>query len=177
MVKLSRARDNASGTMPGNVIQVVTLENKARTSQSHTGSTILNLSNMELAITPKKNNSKFIIQVRWFGEFSDSGVTWNAMFGLSRNGTQIGIQTDAAGNNGIAAPALSYYAADGNSTGEGTSYFVEDSPNTTSTLTYRATFLSHISGTIYTNRTAGWAGQGDSYETGTSAMIIMEIAQ
>ena len=164
---------------PGSVIQVVNVDNVTRASQGVVANTILDISGLVATITPKRSTSKIIIQARWFGEFSVSDITWNSMFGVSRNGTQIGIQPDPGATviSGITSAALSYFLSDGNSTPETMSFFLSDSPNSTSALTYRVTFISSTAGTIFTNRTVGWANQATGHELGTSGLMLMEVAQ
>jgi hypothetical protein len=175
---MSRARDIANKTfwLPGETIQTVTMENLVQNTQAVSAQTINDLSNMSIAITPKKANSKILIHIRWSGEFSVSEMTWQTTFGCSRNGTQIGRPGGGAAGTGIATPSLSYYLSDASSTAEGCIYFVTDTPGTTSLITYRATIASGTAGTIFNNRTVNnpntWA-----YESGTSAMTAMEIAQ
>lgn len=175
---MSRARDNASGIMSGNIIQVVNLENSARTSQSYASNTVLDISNMSLTITPKKSNSKILIQMRWYGEMSPADTVYNSIFGLSRNGTQIGRQEGTSTvTSGLTIGALSYEGTDTNSTAETANYFYVDTPNLSSPLVYKVTFISTNAGTITTNQTIGWSNQTGGYELGTSSMIAMEIAQ
>jgi hypothetical protein len=175
---MSRARDMASKTfwLPGETIQTVTMENLTQGSQSVGQYSTNDLANMSLVITPKKSNSKILIQIRWSGEFAPTDMTWNAAFGCTRNGTQIGRVASAPAGSGIAIPSLSYFAGDANSTAESCIYFVVDTPGITSAITYKATVACSIAGTIWSNRTAGSAGTWD-YESGTSAMIATEIAQ
>jgi hypothetical protein len=174
---------DVSGSGPtyakGHVIQVVNVDYVTRTSQGVVVNTLLNISGLEATITPKSNTSKIIIQARWFGEFSVSDLTWNSIFGVSRNGTQIGRQPDpgATVSSGITSAALSYFLSDGNSTPETMSLFISDSPNSTSALTYRITFAASAAGTIFTNRVVGWANQASGFELGTSSIMLMEIAQ
>jgi hypothetical protein len=174
---------DVSGSGPtyakGHVIQVVNVEYVTRTSQGVTGSTILNISGLEATITPKSDTSKIIIQARWFGEFSVNDIQYNSVFGVSRNGTQIGRQPNPGATviSGITSAAITYDQPDSNSTPESMSLFVSDSPNSTSALTYRITFVSGTAGTIFTNRTVGWANQAVSFELGTSGLMLMEIAQ
>jgi hypothetical protein len=106
-------------------------------------------------------------------------MQYNSVFGVSRNGTQIGRQPDPGATiiSGITSPAISYDQPDGNSTPESMSFFLSDSPNSTSALTYRITYLSGTAGTIFTNRTVGWANQATSFELGTSGLMLMEVAQ
>ena len=175
---MTRARDMASKTfwLPGETIQTVTMENLVQNTQAVSAQTINDLSNMSIVITPKKANSKILIHIRWSGEFSASDLTWNTTFGCTRNGTQIGRSGGGLNGTGIATPSLSYYASDASSTAENCIYFVTDTPGITSAITYRATIASSQNGTIYNNRTVNNVNSWD-YESGTSAMTAMEIAQ
>jgi hypothetical protein len=164
---------------PGSVIQVINVDNVTRTSQGVAASTILDISGLVATITPKSNTSKIIIQARWFGEVTAQAVLWDSIFGVSRNGVQIGRQPDPGATviSGISIGTLSYTADDASSTPEVMNFFLSDSPNSTSALTYRITFLSSAAGTIYTNRTVGWANQATGFELGTSSIMLMEVAQ
>jgi hypothetical protein len=164
---------------PGSVIQVVNVDNVLRTSQGFSGNVILDISNMVATITPKSASSKIVIQARWFGELTAQGVVWDSVFGVSRNGTQIGRQPDPGATviSGITIGTLSYTDSDANSTPEVMNLFIHDFPNSTSAVTYRITFLSNNGGTIFTNRTVGYANQASAYELGTSSIMLMEIAQ
>ena len=164
---------------PGHVIQVINVENVTRLSQGIGTQSTVNILGMEATITPKSANSKIIIQARWFGEFSATAMTWDSMFGITRNGTAINVPPDfgLTANRGITIGALSFNGTDGNSTPETASLFVSDNPNSTSPVVYRMTVYSQGAGTVFTNRVAGWANQGTDYELGTSGMMLMEIAQ
>lgn len=164
---------------PGSVIQVINVDNVARTSQGFSASTILDISGMQATITPKSASSKIIIQARWFGEFSNVNNQYNSMFGISRNGIQIGRQPDPGATliNGITAPTISYDQPDSNSTPETAILFIADLPNTTSAITYRMTLIADTAATLFTNRMVGWANQTNGYELGSSSMMLMEIAQ
>lgn len=165
---------------PGHIVQVVPVDYSGRASQGLSDNTIANVVGIEAAITPKYANSKIFIQARWFGEFGNFDRIYNCVFGISRNGTQIGRQTEGLGStlaNGLTVPAISYIYSDTNSTGETANLFVTDSPNSTSELTYRLTLVADQGFTLYTNRVAGWSGQTAGYELGTSGIVLMEIAQ
>lgn len=164
---------------PGSVIQVVNVDNVTRTSQGVAANTILDISGLVATITPKRNTSKIIIQARWFGEVTGQPILWDSIFGVSRNGTQIGRQPDPGATiiSGISIGTLSYTADDATSTPEAMNFFLSDSPNSTSALTYRITFLSSGAGTLFTNRTVGWANQATGHELGTSGIMLMEVAQ
>ena len=164
---------------PGSVIQVVNVDNVTRTSQGFALNTILDISGLVATITPKRNTSKIIIQARWFGEVTAQAVLWDSIFGVSRNGVQIGRQPDPGATiiSGISIGTLSYTADDASSTPEAMNFFLSDSPNSTSALTYRITFLASGPGTLFTNRTVGWANQATGHELGTSGLMLMEVAQ
>jgi hypothetical protein len=164
---------------PGHVVQVVTVENTTRSSQGFSGQTILNVAGMEATITPKQASSKIIIQARWFGEFSVQDRIYNSVFGISRNGVQIGRQTDVGGTviNGITIAAISFNGSDDATTPETASLFISDLPNTTSAVTYRLTLIANEGATLFTNRVVNWAGQAVGNELGTSSMMLMEVAQ
>jgi len=175
---MSRARDMASKTfwLPGETIQTVTMENLVQDSQAVAVNTIHDLSNMSIVITPKKANSKILINIRWSGEFNPQDLAWASTFGCSRNGTQIGRPGGGAGGTGIGIPSISYFAGDASSTAESCIYFVTDTPGITSAITYRATIATNIAATIYNNRTVNNVNTW-GYESGSSAMTATEIAQ
>lgn len=167
---------------PGHVIQVVNVDYLGRAAQSFPQNTTVNIVGLEAKITPRSSNSKIIIQARWFGEMASQGAAWDSVFGVARNGTQIGRQTEGVGStiqNGVTAAAQSYVADDASSTPETMSLFISDIPGSTAELTYNITFNSSITngGTLYTNRTVVWAGQATGYELGTSSIMLMEVAQ
>lgn len=164
---------------PGHVIQVVNVEYAGRASQGFSGSTFFDVAGLEARITPKKANSKIVIQARWFGEFNTQDRVYNSMFGVSRNGVQINRQTDPSGTvaSGLTMASLSYWLGDAASTPETMTLFTSDSPNSTSEVVYRVTMISDGAGTLFTGRTVVWSGQSVGYELGTCSMMLMEIAQ
>jgi len=169
----------ASARMPaGSVLQVVNVDNVTRTAQGFSSNTILNISGMEATITPRRSNSRIVIFARWFGEFSSENNPFNTMFGISRNGAQIGRQPDpgATITSGITSAAISYDLPNASSTPETAHLFIADSPNTTSAVTYRMTILGDTAATLFTNRMVGWANQSTGWELGTSSMMLMEVA-
>jgi hypothetical protein len=174
---------NTGGTgstyAPGHIVQVVAVDYAGRVSQGFSSNTIMNITGLEATITPKKANSKILIQARWFGEYGNFDRIYNSVFGISRNDIQIGRQTDPGATviNGLTAPSLSYIYSDANSTPETAILFVTDSPNSTSPLTYRMTILADQGATLFTNRMVGWTGQVSGFELGTSGIVLMEIAQ
>jgi hypothetical protein len=160
----------------GSVLQVVNTYYTTPTSQSITSNIINNITGLEASITPASTSSKILIFVRWFGEHSTDGANWENVFGISRDGTAIGLPTaTGAHTQGISMGALSYYAGDNNSTPETAFYNFLDSPNTTSAVTYRAYVKGATAETLYTNRVVGGT-DSTSFERGTSSIILMEFA-
>ncbi len=179
-------RDAAFITAPnlkvaGSTVQTQANNLIARYSQSIPALVWTALTDFSIDITPKYSNSKFLIMVRWNGEHSVYGNVYNSIFGLQRNGTQIGNQSDPSGTtmNGLATSSLSYEGSDANSTLETMNLFYYDNPGVTAgtTLTYRVSFLTETTETLYTNRTVGWTGQSQGYELATSGIVVQEIAQ
>lgn len=160
----------------GTVLQVVNFYSTTPTVQSIPSTQVpQNVADIAVTITPFSANSKFYITAHWFGEPSVSVAAWSSMFGLSRNGTQIGLPP-ANGTNtlGITPPVISYYADDNDSTGDSVFFDYYDSPNTTSPLTYRLTYSSNYAPSLYTNRNVA-ATANAGYERGTSSITVMEI--
>jgi hypothetical protein len=163
---------------PGSILQVVNVDTVARTSQGFSGNVILDIANLQATITPKSTSSKIVIQARWFGEITAQAVVWDSIFGVSRNNVQIGRQPDPGATviSGITIGTISYTADDANSTPEVMNLFTSDLPGSTSPVTYKITFLSNNGGTIFTNRTVGYANQVNGHELGTSSIMLMEVA-
>jgi hypothetical protein len=178
------AGDVISGTldqarMPaGSILQVINIDNVTRTSQGFSGGSFINISGLEATISPRRSNSRIVITARWFGEINPSSLVYNSIFGVTRNGSQIGRQPDPGVTvpTGITTASINYDLEDQNSTAEAMSLFIADSPGTTSATTYRITFLSTGAGTLFTNRVVGWANQTGGFELGTSSLMLMEVA-
>jgi hypothetical protein len=163
---------------PGHVIQFVNTTLYTPTSVSIPANYIANtdIPSFNAVITPKATTSKIYVMVRWFGEWSPQTVNWEAMFGLKRNGTPVGVNPSSqTGPSGISMSALSYYASDANSTPEMMYFDFHDSPASISAITYQVYANSTAASTLFTNRTVG-AG-ATSFEYGSSTMTLWEIAQ
>lgn len=176
------ATNISSGTLAtprlpaGSILQVVDTHYITPTSQSMTGGAVNNITGLEAIITPTTTSSRILIFVRWFGEHGTTAQSWDSMFGITRNGTAIGLPAQPGSNLlGITAGAMSHIAQDADSTPETVFYNYLDSPSTTSAVTYRAYFTPQTTETLYTNRMVN-ASTAVSYERGTSSIILMEIA-
>jgi hypothetical protein len=160
----------------GSVLQVVNTHYTTPTSQSLTANIDNNITGLEASITPASTSSKILIFVRWFGENGTDGQMWETMYGISRDGTAIGLPTaTGAHTRGIHMAALSYGSANQDSTPETAFYNYLDSPSTTSAVTYRAYVRGTANQTLYTNRVVANT-DATSYERGTSSIILMEFA-
>ena len=118
---------------------------------------------LAVTVTPQSTSSKFLISCSMSGETSDG--PWDYTFGFCRTvgGTDFELahengvanQTGRTGKMGITAVPTSYAASSTNndSTPEGIQYSFVDAPNTTSAITYTATFNNDNSGNWQLNAT------------------------
>lgn len=133
-----------------------------------------NVPNMSVSITPKFVNSRFRIDVRWFGEVvSATDVT----FGISRNGTIINLPIQEGSRYGcLGMPNQSYVQDDNDSTPEFSFFSTIDAPNTTSTITYTMVARSYgDTRTMWNGRVFSGASTGN-YEQGSAGITVTEYA-
>lgn len=130
--------------------------------------------NLSLTITPKRANSRFRIDVRWFGEVPSA---WDVTMGITRNGTAINLPTQEGSRHGcLSMPQQSYVQDDNDSTPEYAFYSTVDTPNTTSPITYAAVYRNYSgTRTIWTGRVFSGTTNGN-YEQGSQEIIITEYA-
>jgi len=158
-------------SMPsGSVLQVVSYLTSTQVAQ--TGSTTDQILNsMTKTVTAIGANSKFLVQVRWFGEAKDM---WDNCFNIHLNGTRV----NSSGGRGhsLSSGTQSYGATvDDASTPEPMSFstLVTTTAGVGSSLVFSLVFDSSNTYVIYSNRTFS-TGQ-TNYEQGTSEIIITEI--
>ena len=148
-------------------------------TQSITQGVVTDVVPFSVSITPSSIQSKIAIFVNWMGEHNTT-ANWDALYGLKRNGGEIGPPLTVGNRTGgMVMAANSYYtaSADNNSTPEAFSLCYLDSPNTTSAVTYQLTVKSGTAAiALYTNRTVGDAASATDYERGTSSIIAIEVA-
>jgi hypothetical protein len=166
-----------AGVNRGNIIQVKQNHFFDLSSQAFTGGTIADMTDFNISITPESPYSKIMIFVRWSGEFSNASASTNSMFGLRRNGNDIGynVNRNASAPFGIAIPKISIYASDADSTLESCDFTYIDSPSKTDTIVYQVTHYNYYTSTVYTNRTVSNTATGE-YELPTSSITVMEIS-
>lgn len=166
---------------PGSVIQVIQtyISTPTAVSVPNNRAAYTSIPDFFASITPKKSTSKILVQVRWFGEVTPVGATWDSMFGIKRNGNTVGQNTlSGAGDGavGITCSSLSYYAGDASTTPETCYFDYLDSPATTSSLTYQVYInVCNNAATLYTNRTISSGNSSSEY--GCSSITLWEIAQ
>lgn len=127
-----------------------------------------------ITITPKGNNSKFLITVRYFFE-SDS--SYNIVYNIQRNGTRINVGGLTNNWSGIAMATQTYGGGnDNSSTPEILNFSTLDTSGSTAgtPITFKLVSSSDTARTSYVNRVFSSDGTS-AYENGTSEIIIMEI--
>lgn len=171
------AWEKLDGTPGGAILQVKHTLYTTPTSQALTAITETALTGIEVAITPYRVSSRFLIMSRWTGEVS--GNVHNMSYFITRNGTKINCQ-ETTGNraSGSVTTAINYASSNGpdnNSTPDFASIYTIDTPNTTSEIVYRMACIGDTAKTIYTNRTIADTDSA-GFERTTSEIIVMEIA-
>ena len=149
----------------GKVLQVQNTLTSSRNTYTATNDNVgNNIAVLNTTITPSATSSKVWITITITFEMYHDTV-----FELYRNSTVIGRNTaTTARYSGTFLPG---YDVDNDSTARTNTYTYLDSPNTTSTITYK--LYCHSSNvtnqTLYLNRSVGSAG-ADNYEIATSSM-------
>ena len=165
-----------SVTMPtGSVLQVVNFISTAKTSQTIGTSDTL-VSDITKSITPLGDNSKFLVNIRWFGE-ADTG--WGTVFNIHMDGTRVNVNGQTNTWTGLAMPLTTYGIVNDIDSTPDTANFstlVTTSAPAGTALVFKLVASSSTGYTIWTNRVFGNAG-GSGYENFTSEIIITEIAQ
>lgn len=158
---------------PGMIIQTVWVASSKRMTYtspaSGDGQPIYEL---EMTIAPRRSNS--IIYCQYMINYE---MHYDNVFTFYKNRGLIGYNTQV-GNVNYSGVAAALYDQDQSSTPSNLYMSWYDSPGTTSSVTY-GPGVRCSTGTTYTfclNRTLSSIGT-DSYETGTSMGVIMEIAQ
>jgi len=156
----------------GSVLQVVSYYTAAQVSQSITTSDVI-VNSMTKAITPLGANSKFLVQVRWFGEIN---VQRNRVFNIHMDGTRVNSQSNEYWS-GLSMSGLTNTYSDNSSTPEmmHLTTLVTTSSVVGTAITFSLVSSCNASYIIWSNRCFGSAG-GAQYENGTSELIITEIA-
>jgi hypothetical protein len=173
--KLSGLIDPSTGKVldasapSGSVIQVVNTVLTSATSVSSGGS-FGEITGLATSITPISASSKIVVMLSLSGS---TEVGYRAGINLVRNSTDL-FKGDAAGSrtrttifakNLDSANQASYHMA----------FSAVDSPNTTSSITYRVYASVENSATFYVNRSVSDSDSTSHYRP-ASSLILMEIA-
>jgi len=167
----------SSFSQNGGIIQTVILNDTTQRTQAIAINVITALTGLSAAIAPKRSSNSILIYARWCGE---GGTLWNSVFGLQRNGTNIGQPAaQSLQEAGITCPMDTYSAnaSDNSSTPAQMNFWYRDSPGTTGTVTYQITFTTSVAGgiTLATNRTITNSNTAN-FELPMSALYLFEVS-
>jgi len=155
----------SAGAAAGQVIQVVST---TKTDTFSTASTsYVDVTGLSVSITPSSASNKILIIASIYG----GNDTQYSFARLMRGSTEICI-ADASGSNNRSS-FTNFFTGDSGNFKNATQNFL-DSPNTTSSVTYKVQMTTGGSGTIYLN----YGGSGDSSSSRgktASTITVMEI--
>ena len=135
-------------------------------TQSTDSTTFIDVTDLSCTITPLSASSKIFIT----GSMNINKENYTAVFRLMRDSTEIGVPSGTGGINHL----MNVYPADNNGSWR-TSWHWDDSPNTTSPVTYQMKFRTDGGGDP-TVHVGGHHDNSSTYRT-PSYMTVMEIAQ
>ena len=160
----------------GNILQVKQTHLTTRFSVSYSADTATAVTGLNVSITPSSTANKILVFARMSCEFNTTSHHEN-IFGLSRNGTNIGLTSDSVGSRRVGLANLTYgfHGIDATSTQDSVSFNYLDSPSLTSSLTYQVYFNIGSGSNCYVNRTLN-DGDSSSHEWLTSSITAMEVA-
>jgi len=155
---------------PGVPVQFVSAQ--VHDKVAYSAAVTIHISPLDISITPHFSNSKIYLMWRIENELQHDMV-----FRIYRDSTLIGYNT-VSGNVEWSGVTAASYDQNVDSTPEQSIVTWIDSPNTTSTVTYKvyATSSNSNARNLYLNRTSGSSGKS-GHETGVSQKTAMEIAQ
>ena len=173
----------AASTLPaGSVIQRVVHQEDGVTTFTASGTSeeLLIASNaadstshVSLSITPTSTSSKILLTASVF--YEGNQVLHSYLWAFHRDSTKLAAPAAGSRRTGISMPFAGYYANDNSSTPDGVNLRYYDSPNTTSAITYTASYNNSNSGAvIYLNHTVNQSDTS-AYERGVSFIMAEEI--
>jgi|DEB0MinimDraft_10_1074344.scaffolds.fasta_scaffold139153_1 hypothetical protein len=160
----------------GGIVSVNQALNQTRSTITGTSGGFTDVTGLSVTVTPSSTNSKFLIFARVFGEGGvEDGHNWS--MAIFRNSINVN-----AGDAGVTAQRVictagsDYWNNNADSTPQTWNATTLDSPNTTSSITYKITMTAQGStGTFYLNGTVNSSTTNAAYERGSSELIVMEI--
>ena len=153
------------------ILQVVNyLTHSQSSGATNNSSTDVVVGGISKDITPVGTNSKFLVEIRWFGEMASAH---DVVMNVQMDGTRVNVNGNTGGRHGIGLPALTYYSVNNESTPESATFstLVTSTSVIGTAITFRLVVSSTNPYTFWTNRTFNLGGQ----ETGSSEIIITEI--
>jgi len=143
-----------------------------RFSQSLSANTYTAINNISTSITPSSTSSKILLTGYLFHE--QAYDAWSSTCFFYRDSTKIGQASSGNINCGIAIPNNPYYLADNSSTPNYAYWAFVDTPNTTSSVTYKLGMRTNSNITLYVNRCVSDNNTPDM-ERGCSFIMAEEI--
>jgi hypothetical protein len=183
---MSRARDNARGAMPGNVIQVRNFQITDAWTSSGTSERITPITG---TITPVYSDSNILVMINstWGHPTGANHFSTKLRRTISGNNVYVGGATNFGNRiSGIGGAITNSYFGDVPATTSDYSMYDHsltylDSPATTSQITYTLTVLGYgvtsIGASIFLNRTRADREGGTYDPRQTSSITLMEIKQ
>jgi len=163
-VTLPVGRDNLS--LAGGIAQVVAVEQTAASTISNPGGSFVDLSGMELTITPTSSNSRVFLT----GQFNIQGSSTNiGHLRLVRDSTVIHLG-DADGSKNRAFAEMKAAA---NTTSDTVPMCFVDSPATTDPVIYKIQVTSNNA--LFYNRATSTENDNNTQSRTASSLIAMEI--
>ena len=163
-----------TGTVSGATKAQVQTHIVTTSTQSISANTRANISGLNATITPSTSSKRIKISVRWNGEYSHAN-NYTSVYGIKRDSTDIGNPAAASNRTiGMAILAQGYWNSDAGSTPDSVVYSYIDSPATTSEITYHATIIASVAGTLNNQRTVTDADDVNQ-ERLASTMTLEEI--
>jgi len=153
----------------GKVLQVVSATKTDNTTFATSTGTLSDVSGLSVSITPSSASNKILIIFNV--HLGTDTVTSNPYVVLDRGGTNI-LLGDSTGSR-TRATATAGFMASSQYTLQSVSQNYLDSPNTTSSITYKIRVGAFSSRTFSVNRTIVDNNEGN---TATSSITVMEIA-
>ena len=164
-----------TGIYTGKILQVVSTTKTDSQSTTSTNSYV-DIAGFSLSITPSSTSNKIFVQIDL-----QHGATNNSFLGFKvfRDSTAIGLNGggDASGSIGVVSFGYGHASSATDGRARGISWQHLDSPNSTSSLTYKVQFAS-----LYNNQ-AVYINRPHSLDTGyyysilgSSSFTLMEVA-
>ena len=175
LIPAGQTLDASSGFIPpaGSVLQVVQGYLGTTASASTSSNTTVD-TGLQASITPSSASSKILVQYNVFLGQYDS---YNMFVRILRDSTYIGNGTSEGGRPVGNAVANNYHAKDDGYSLSPTSNVYLDSPNTTSSITYKIQMGCYGGNLVYINRSRIFQLLIGDYDTiPLSTITLMEIA-